>query len=239
MVEEDVHELPEHVVERLDELLADRRVGRRRLELPLGAGGREREREAAALARDAATRAARAPPSRRSPRPHRSRSRCRRARPAARPGPPGSPPSPARPMAGSARLPTITGCTNSTATCRASERAAGERPKAISRPPRANRSAIRWQSAREPLGLRVEEVAVRARPVGERALDDVGSERWRHTRASAGAPPAAREPVAPLVDALPRLRARRGFAPRRGAPGRGCRGTGRGRSRGAAAGRSC
>ena len=50
------------------------------------------------------------------------------------------------PIAGSARLPTITGCTNSTATCRASERAAGEVPSAISRPPRAKRSAILWQS---------------------------------------------------------------------------------------------
>src|SRR3954452_5749498 len=48
--------------------------------------------------------------------------------------------------AGSARLPTITGWTNSTATWRASERAAGEAPSAIRRPPRANRSAIWWQS---------------------------------------------------------------------------------------------
>jgi hypothetical protein len=54
-----------------------------------------------------------------------------------------APPSAASPMAGSARLPTITGWTNSTATWRASERAAGEEPKATSRPPRAKRSAIR------------------------------------------------------------------------------------------------
>jgi hypothetical protein len=52
MVEEHVHQLPEHVVERLDELLVNGRVSRRRLELPLGADRRERERQAAALPRD-------------------------------------------------------------------------------------------------------------------------------------------------------------------------------------------
>ena len=52
VVEEDVHELPEHVVERLHELLADRGIANRRLELPLRAGGRERERQAAALPRE-------------------------------------------------------------------------------------------------------------------------------------------------------------------------------------------
>ena len=56
------------------------------------------------------------------------------------------PPSRERPIAGSARLPTITGCTNSTATWRTSDRAAGEFPSAISRPPREKRSAMRWQS---------------------------------------------------------------------------------------------
>ena len=56
------------------------------------------------------------------------------------------PPSPASPIAGSARLPTITGCTNSTATWRASERADGVSPAAISRPPAAKRSAIAWHS---------------------------------------------------------------------------------------------
>ena len=50
--------------------------------------------------------------------------------------------SPTSPSAGSARLPTITGCTNSTATWRTSDRAVGETPIASSRPPRANRSAI-------------------------------------------------------------------------------------------------
>ena len=56
------------------------------------------------------------------------------------------PPSPASPIAGSARLPTITGWTNSTATWRASERAEAEAPAAISRPPAAKRSAIAWHS---------------------------------------------------------------------------------------------
>jgi hypothetical protein len=50
VVEEDVHELPEHVVERLHELLPDRRVARRRLELPLCPGSGEGQGQAAALA---------------------------------------------------------------------------------------------------------------------------------------------------------------------------------------------
>ena len=90
----------------------------------------------------------------RSRRRSRTRARCRRAPPAARP-------SPARcPSAGSARLPTITGCTNSTATWRTSERSAAEAPNAISRPPRANRSAMRWQSSRDALALGGEEALV-------------------------------------------------------------------------------
>ena len=56
------------------------------------------------------------------------------------------PPSRESPIAGSARLPTITGWTNSTVTWRTSERAPGDTPTATRRPPRAKRSAIRWQS---------------------------------------------------------------------------------------------
>ena len=52
VVEEHVHELPQHVVERLDELLADRRVLRGRHEGPLRRRvGCERERQGTALAR--------------------------------------------------------------------------------------------------------------------------------------------------------------------------------------------
>jgi hypothetical protein len=50
MLEEHVHQLPEHVVGRLDELLADERVGARRLEHPLGAELREGDRQAASRA---------------------------------------------------------------------------------------------------------------------------------------------------------------------------------------------
>jgi hypothetical protein len=52
VVEEDVDELPQQVVQRLDDLLADERVRHRReVELPLRAGARrERDRQAAALA---------------------------------------------------------------------------------------------------------------------------------------------------------------------------------------------
>src|SRR4051812_6007300 len=51
VLEEDVHELPEHVVGRLGQLLAHEGVGARRFELALGAERREGHREAAALAR--------------------------------------------------------------------------------------------------------------------------------------------------------------------------------------------
>ncbi len=52
VVEEHVDELPEHVVERLHELLPDGRVGCRRVELPFRADRREAERQAASLARN-------------------------------------------------------------------------------------------------------------------------------------------------------------------------------------------
>ena len=50
VLEEHVHELPEHVVGRLGQLLADEGIDDRRLELPLGAERREGHGEAAALA---------------------------------------------------------------------------------------------------------------------------------------------------------------------------------------------
>ena len=64
VLEEHVHELPEHVVERLHQLLADRRVRRRRLELPLGpapartraSGSRARARAASAATASAVAR---------------------------------------------------------------------------------------------------------------------------------------------------------------------------------------
>ena len=66
------------------------------------------------------------------------------------------PDAPVSPMAGSARLPTMTGCTNSTATWRTSERAGAVAPTATSRPSRAKRSAMRWHSR-----------AIRATPCSE------------------------------------------------------------------------
>ena len=80
VLEEHVHELPEHVVERLDQLLGDERV--------VAAGGsnshsaptrREGDRQAAALAGQRERRRGLAP----SPSARRTPSRCRRARPAA------------------------------------------------------------------------------------------------------------------------------------------------------------
>ena len=50
MVEEDVDELPEHVVKGLDQLLAHECVGGRWLEVPLGGASLEGNRHAAAVA---------------------------------------------------------------------------------------------------------------------------------------------------------------------------------------------
>src|SRR5215204_3301205 len=56
-------------------------------------------------------------------------------------------------IAGSARLPTITGCMNSTAACAASV-AAAPFPKGISVPPRAKHRAIAWQARARPAASR-------------------------------------------------------------------------------------
>ena len=94
------------------------------------------------------------------------------------------PPSPASPTAGSARLPTITGWTNSTATWRASERAAGEAPSGDQ--PAAAREALRHPVAepRDAVGLGGEEAAVGLRALGEQRLDPAGRRAGPH----AGAP---------------------------------------------------
>ena len=110
------------------------------------------------------------------------RSRCRRAR---RPGPAArssGPPSPARPMAGSARLPTITGCTNSTATWRTSERAAGERAQRDQPPAAGEALGHAVAQARDALRLGAEERLPRA--ARRRSSGRVARRRRRH----AGAP---------------------------------------------------
>ena len=120
------------------------------------------------------------------------------------------PPSCASPIAGSARLPTITGCTNSTATWRTSERAAGEPPNATSRPPRAKRSAIRWHSRAMPLGLLLEEPRVRvacAARAAPRCAGCVARARSRASRGRRGPLGRARQPLTPLLDALAGARA--------------------------------
>ena len=99
-----------------------------------------------------------------------------------------------RPSAGSARLPTITGCTNSTAMWCASRPARrATLPTASSRPPRANRSAIGWQS-RASRSASAAKKRAPASPAGR-----------RRPRSSRGRPRARRaldQPVAPPVDAL-------------------------------------
>ena len=151
-----------------------------------------------------------------------------------------SPPSPASPIAGSARLPTITGCTNSTATWRASERAAG-RAAERDQPPAA-REPLGHQvaQARQPLGLGVEEprVGLRAR-CQQRLACAASTAATVKQRASSGARGDPQQPVAPGLDALAGPGARARSARRRDGPGRCCRAAGRGRSRGGAAGRSC
>jgi hypothetical protein len=203
VVEEHVDELPQHVVERLDQLLADVAVLARRDRTPTR---RRREKAIVRQPRRRASSSARAasPPSsscrRRSRCPRASREQLDlRAQIAA--------------LAGERRSPAARacrrspGCTNSTATWRASERAAGERPNAIRRPPRAKRSAIRWHSR-----------ASRSASAAKNSL--VGSVRSRSSssrRARLCSPASAasasrcdgplarrdrRQPVAPGVDAL-------------------------------------
>src|SRR5437870_4970638 len=49
VLEEDVDQLPQHVIERLNELLADVAIGDRGLDLPLRPARRERDRQAAPM----------------------------------------------------------------------------------------------------------------------------------------------------------------------------------------------
>ena len=227
VLEEDVHELPQHVVGGLGQLLRDERVVGRRHEHPLGVDAARRRRSgsppAARRHRRLDLRARRRTPS-----------RCRRAGRAARRR------ATSTPSAGSARLPTMTGWTNSTATWRTSERSASVPPNATSRPPRAKRSAIRWHSAREALGLRGEEPLARLRPRRDERLEASGG---RSGGALTRPPPPASGSRASqsrsCVDALARARADEHASRRPGAPTRGGTGSGRGRSRRARAGRAC
>ena len=139
VVEEHVHQLPEHVVEGLGQLLAHERVGAGGHDVP-GRAGRAHGDGQAAPPRGAREGLPRVRVGRVAADAHGDVLRPRRAG-RARPRAPGS----VSAIAGRARLPTITGCTNSTATWRASERAPGVAPSAIRRPPRAKRSAIAWQ----------------------------------------------------------------------------------------------
>ena len=134
VLEEDVDQLPQQVVGGLDQLLAHARVGHGRLELPLRPRRLEGHRQAAAR------------PRRRRVRPPPKVITMSSGSAVSSSSVASEPLSPVSPSAGSARLPTITGWTNSTATWRASERLWGVGPSASSRPPRAKRSAIRWQS---------------------------------------------------------------------------------------------
>ena len=191
MLEEDVHQLPQHVVERLDQLLADERVAARRLELPLGARrGEAIVRQPRRAARQRLRVLVSASNAITMSSGSASSSTCDRDR---RRG---------RPIAGSARLPTITGWTNSTATWRTSERAAGECAQR-DQPPAA-REALRHPVAelRDPLGLALEEarvgrVAALEQVARQRSeLDGLASRRRRGRRGGPHQPfaPSARPP---------------------------------------------
>ena len=144
MVEEHVDQLPEHVVERLDQLLAHERVVAGRLELPLGRRRREGDRQAAALARQRERRGGLAVGSS-TPKPIDDvvglgdSVDLRRQRPA---------------LGGRGRSPAAPACRRSPGGRTRPRRGArpsappGRAPTATRRPPRAKRSAIRDSSAR-------------------------------------------------------------------------------------------
>ena len=106
--------------------------------------------------------------------------------PAARPRAGGRSPS-----AGSARLPTITGWTNSTATWRTSDASAADAPNASSRPPRAKRSAMRGTAARAARPRRAKKRSLASRARQQRRLDALEAGRGR--RGHAGVPARSRQ----------------------------------------------
>ncbi len=182
VVEEDVHELPEHVVERLHQLLADRGVGSGRLELPLGAGGLEGQRQAAALAGDRERRRGLAlvlagPEGDHDVAGLGGQLDLRAERAALG----GERQRGQRPLAHDHRMHElhrhVTGV-----------RARGGRAAQGQQPPAA-REALGHPVAelREPLALRLEEALVRLRPLGKRPVEHVAAEGVRHAGALAAA----------------------------------------------------
>ena len=141
MIEEDVHQLPKHVIERLDHLLGDKRVAARWLELPLGAPAREGDRQAAPLAADRqrvaclARRVVVDAIGDRDVVGLRDRVHLVRQRPSLR----------REPDRRKRALPDDHRMHELDRDVAGVERAIGERPSATSLPPLANRSAIRWQ----------------------------------------------------------------------------------------------
>jgi hypothetical protein len=179
VVEEDVHQLPEHVVERLDELLPHRGVLARGLELPLRAAARrEAQRQAAALAgklqralgvgaeADHDVAGLEHQPRLLDQRPALARERERRQRALAHDH-------------------GVHELDRHVPSVRARRRRAPEGDQA----PAAG-EALRHPVTypREPLGLRLEEGPVRLRALGERALEDVAPERVGQAGASTREP---------------------------------------------------
>ncbi len=106
-----------------------------------------------------------------------------------------SPPSSTSASAGSARLPTITGCTNSTATWRASERAPGDAPKREQPPAAREALGHRVTQARKALGVLGEELAVGLRAPRQRQLQVRGERVLSCGLRQASAPSRARDAI--------------------------------------------
>ena len=207
VLEEHVHELPQHVVERLDQLLADVAGLGRRLELPLGAGRRERDRQASRARARASARAA-SPPILVGP--ERDRDVVWRARCSVDLG------DELAALARRARSPAARACRRSPGG--RTRRPRGGRPSAppasgrsaISRPPRAKRSAIRWHSRASRSASAAKNSPVRFRCAAQQRFEApgrVGGERRvAHASASSRAATASSH-SRQAVDALAGARA--------------------------------
>ena len=190
VVEEHVHELPEHVVERLHQLLADRAGpspgGANSHSAPAGAKASVRQPRS----RASASAAAASPPS--SPAPKAiamsSGSADQLDLVGERPTLAGQRERGQRALADDHRVHELDGHVPGV---RARRPASGR--AAISRPPRAKRSAIRWQSRASRSDSASKNVRVRLRALGQRPVEDVAAERRRHAGASAARP--ARPPA--------------------------------------------
>ena len=163
VLEEDVHELPQHVVGRLGQLLGDERVV---------VGGTNSHAAPTAREGDGQAAGAAAPHGRATSARRRRPSRCRRARASsADVARRREPERRQRALADDHRVDEL-----DRDVARRRCASAGDAPKASSRPPRAKRSAIAVAEPREPVGLGAEEARS---PPGDARVDRRGGRRIR------------------------------------------------------------